>query len=325
MSKCRVPVRKSAAGQRKQLLQRKFGMNTGYVPSGADIGSSLWIESLPDGLAGITMKAKSAIYCGASPFQKIEVFDTYAFGRVLMLGGSLVFTQRDEHIYNEMITHPALIAHPAPKRICVIGGGDGGCAREIAKHPEVERIVVVEIDEMVTKVVEQFFPQLSAGLNEPRVEIQYDDGMLWLEKHEDLFDIIIVDSYDPGGPVQSLETGNFYELLRSRMAPGGMAVLQMDSPPLRVEHIRRSTLVLSAMFSASHAYCCTIPSFPNGLSSFLLCPTDPTSGSTPLKRLSAIEALCRYFGREVHRGSFLLPREIRGIFGDSAEGVPSWV
>ncbi len=300
-------------------------MNAGYVPPGADVGSSLWIESLPDGLAGITMKAKSAVHCGASPFQKIEVFDTYAYGRVLMLAGSLVFTQRDEHIYNEMITHPALVTHPAPKRVCVIGGGDGGCAREIAKHPEVEQIVIVEIDEMVTKVVEEHFPQLSVGFRDPRVEIQYDDGMLWLEKHENLFDIIIVDSYDPGGPVQSLETGNFYELLRNRMASGGIAVLQMDSPPLRVEHIRRSTLVLSALFSASHAYCCTIPSFPNGLSSFLLCTTESTPTTVSEERLSAVEAQCRYFGREVQRGSFLLPGEIRDIFGESAEGVPAWV
>ena len=135
-------------------------MSVGFHP---ESGSSLWIQTLVNGLSGLTIRAKHALFCDSSPFQKIEVFDTYSFGTVLCLGGSVVITELDSDSYHEMIVHPAMIMHKKPERICIIGGGDGGCLKEVIKHDDVKTIVVVEIDSMVKETIDRFFPALAKG------------------------------------------------------------------------------------------------------------------------------------------------------------------
>ena len=152
-----------------------------------------------------TIKVKNALYCGSSPFQKIEVFDTYRFGRILCLGGTIVLTENDD-TYHEMMVHPAFMMSPSPKKICCIGGGDGGCLKEILKYNNVEKVTIVEIDQLVHQTTCDYFPALGAGFNNPNTSLIIDDGYHYLSDTDELFDIILVDSYDPGGPVQSLET-----------------------------------------------------------------------------------------------------------------------
>jgi spermidine synthase len=277
--------------------------------------SSLWISNLVDGLAGLTIKAKHALYCNASPFQKIEVFDTYSYGNVLMLGGVIVLTERDEHIYNEMIAHPALLAHPRPAAVCVVGGGDGGALREVLRHDCVIEAVAVDIDAMVTETVKQFFPSLGPAFDDPRSSTAYADGCAWLEESDRTFDVIMVDSYDPGGPVQSLETGNFFELVRAHLRDEGIAVVQTGSPELRADDIRRTMRDLGNIFAWTAPYVCTIPSFPLGLCSFVLCGT--TGEGVPSldpERLAAVGGSCRYFSGEALDGAVRLPASVRAIF-----------
>ena len=154
--------------------------------------SSLWIQNLVNGLSGLTIKAKGAVFCGASPFQKVEVFDTYTFGHVLCLGGNIVLTER-EQTYHEMMVHPAMLMHTSPRRICCIGGGDGTCLKEILKHPAVEKIVLVEIDQLVQETIKNYFPLYAAGFSDPRVELVIDDGYHFLKNNKSMFDIILVD------------------------------------------------------------------------------------------------------------------------------------
>jgi spermidine synthase len=277
--------------------------------------SFLWIQTLVNGVAGTLIRVKQCLYNGASPFQKIEVFDTYAFGRVLCLAGTIVFTERDEHIYHEMITHPGLVGHPSPRRICIIGGGDGGTLREVLKHPVVEMVSVVDIDVTVKQVTEQFFPEMAAGFGDRRTTITIDDGAEFLKKSEGTYDVIIVDSFDPGGPVQSLETEHFFELVAGSLDVNGIAVIQTDSPTTRPSVVRGTRSIVSAYFAQCRPYICTIPSFPESVCSFLLCHRDG-EGRGPDLDLGAVKALtrsCRYYNPDVHQGAFLLPEHIRQI------------
>jgi spermidine synthase len=277
--------------------------------------SFFWIQTLVNGVAGTLIRVKQCLYSGASPFQKIEVFDTYAFGRVLCLAGTIVFTERDEHIYHEMITHPGLVAHPSPRRICIIGGGDGGTLREVLKYPAIEIVSVVDIDHKVKQVTEQFFPEMATGFSDRRTSITIDDGAEYLKKNDAVYDVIIVDSYDPGGPVQSLETELFYELIARRLDEHGIALIQTDSPTARASFARATQSIVSAHFAQCRPYICIIPSFPESVCSFLLCHRDRPKENPALNQdaVKALAGSCRYYNSDVHRGAFLLPEHIRQV------------
>jgi spermidine synthase len=281
-----------------------------------DAGSnaSLWIENLVNGLAGITIRAKHALYYGSSPFQKIEIFHSYAFGKVLVLADNIVLTERDEYIYHEAIVHPALNLHAGPRRVCIIGGGDGGVLREVLKYKDVESALVVEIDKQVKEAVTKHYPQLAKGFSDPRTKTVFAEGCSFLKKTKEMFDVIIVDSYDPGGPVQSLETADFYKLVHQRLDKGGIAVFQTDSPTIRGEFLRSTVATISSLFSSYRPYTCTIPSFPEGICSFVLSAKDGLSlDGFNQKRYAAVSSRCLYYNPDIHRGAFLLPEYIRKI------------
>jgi spermidine synthase len=278
--------------------------------------SSIWIQNLVDGVAGIAIRAKHADFCGASPFQKIEVFDTYAFGRVLLLGGTIVLTEKDEHVYNEMITHPAMLMHPGPQSVCVIGGGDGGCLREALKHSPVASVHVVDIDAMVKETVLQYFPGLAAGFADPRTKVTVNDGFTFLDKSEETFDVIIVDSYDPGGPVASLETARFHRLVHAHLRDGGVAVFQTDSPTIRGDYVRELLNDIGPLFGECGYYLCTIPTFPESVCGFLLGAREKgTLGRFDEARWAGIGPTCKYYNRDVHCGAFKIPEHVRRIVG----------
>ncbi len=276
--------------------------------------SSLWLQCLIDGVAGLTVKARHAVYCEASPFQKIEVFDTYGYGRVLVLGGTIVLTESDEHVYHEMITHPAMLMHPAPARVCVVGGGDGGCVREVLKHKCVGEVTVFEIDALVKETVEKHFPALSAGFADPRTNVVIGDGAELLESSGESWDVIFVDSYDPGGPVQTLETASFFRSVADHLREGGIAVFQTDSPTVRPEVLRGTHAHVSAVFAATRPYLCTLPSFPGGTCSFLAATDAPeVLQRFDRDRYRASADRCRYYNDQVHEGAALLPRNVTDI------------
>jgi spermidine synthase len=273
--------------------------------------SSVWIENLVNGLAGISIKAKHAVFCESSPFQKVEVFDTYAYGRILILAGTIVLTEKDEFIYNEMITHPAMIMHPNPTKVCIIGGGDGGALREVLKHPTVKAVTVVEIDELVIRTVKAHFPAMASGLTDPRARVVIDDGYGFLDKGDDSFDVIIVDSFDPGGPVQSLSTENFYHLVHDHLDPDGIAVFQTDSPTVRKETLKQTIRSVSALFPHYKPYVASIPSFPEGICSFVAASrTEKGLAKFDSKRYPGVAKQCYCYNKAVHTGAFLLPEHI---------------
>jgi spermidine synthase len=276
--------------------------------------AALWLENCVNGLAGITIRAKHALYYGSSSFQKIEIFHTYAFGKVLVLADNIVLTEKDEFIYHESIIHPAMMMHKNPRRICIIGGGDGGCVRELVKYSGVASIQVVEIDKMVKDAVAAQYPALAAGFNDSRVTVTFADGCPFLQKTKDTYDIIFVDSYDPGGPVQSLETAGFFTLVHGRINKGGIAVFQTDSPTIRSNFIRNTVANVSSLFAAYRPYLCTVPSFPESICSFVVAAKEAAVlDNFNKKRYTSISGRCNYYNPDIHSGMFLLPEYIRRI------------
>ncbi len=278
--------------------------------------SYLWIQNLVNGLSGITIKVKQALFSGSSPFQKVEVFDTYSFGRVLCLGGNIVMAELEE-TYHEMMVHPAMIMHKEPRHICCIGGGDGSCLKEILKHTDVEKVVIVEIDKLVQETIGNYFPTFAAGFKDPRTELIFDDGYNYLKSTKNVFDIIIIDSYDPGGPVQSLETADFHRIVLEHLKKDGIAVFQTDSPLIRSNVIRKTILGLSPLFKHIKPYICSVRSFPEGICSFLACTNDEEAPERfDQKRYDRISSLCNYYNNEIHRGAFLLPQYLKTIINE---------
>ena len=275
--------------------------------------SSLWIQNLVNGLSGLTIKVKQALYCGSSPFQKVEVFETYSYGNVLCLGGNVVMTE-NEDAYHEMMVHPALLMHKNPKTVCCIGGGDGGCLKELLKHPSIEKIVVIEIDQLVPETIKNYFPSFAEGFDDPRTEMVIDDGYNFLNSNEQIFDVILVDSFDPGGPVQSLETTDFHQIVSQRLSQDGIAVFQTDSPTIRSNYLRTTIQSVSPFFSGYNPYICHIRSFPDGICSFLACAhKKETLDQFDSERYNTLMSQCNYYNDAIHRGAFMLPQYINRI------------
>lgn len=291
-------------------------MSSAFTLKSSASDAAIWIQTLTNGLHGMTFKVKHAVFCESSPFQKVEVFDSYGFGRVLMLAGNLVLTEKDEFIYSEMMAHPALLMHPQPRRVCVIGGGDGAVTREVLRYPGVEQVVIVEIDSLVVKAVRTHFPTLGASFDDKRVSLAIEDGCRYLEKNAELFDVILVDSYAPGGPVESIVSEPFYELVASRLGPKGVAVFQTESPTLLADHARVAVRNISAAFAEYRPFVCSVPSYPGGICSFVAAARAKGAlDGFDEERCRAVTRQCRCYSKEAHEGAFKLPKYVRETMG----------
>ena len=285
-----------------------------YVNCPLENETSIWLQNLICGHSGLLIKVKQPVFCGSSPFQKVEVFDTYRFGLTMCLGGTVVLTERDNEPYHEMMVHPAMMAHPDPKTICIIGGGDGGSLKEVLKYPSVKKVVVVDIDALVKETVETYIPCFAAGFGDKRTEVVINDGYEYIKNTEEKFDVVFVDSYDPGGPVRSLETADFFDRVAAVAGESGIVVLQTDSPVLYPDMIRQTIAHASAVFGQYRPYICALRSFPEGICSFLMAG----NGKGGLKgfnnkRYKEIADSCVYYNEEIHTGAFLLPQVIRNV------------
>jgi spermidine synthase len=155
--------------------------------------------------AAISLKLKNKVHEEKSPYQRIEIYETETFGTLMTLDGLVMVTDRDNFIYHEMLSHPALFTHPDPKRVLIIGGGDCGTLHEVLKHKLVEVAEQVELDERVTRVSEKFFPELCESNRDPRVRLHFADGIKWVaDAQPGTYDVIIIDSTDPVGPAAGL-------------------------------------------------------------------------------------------------------------------------
>lgn len=195
-------------------------------------------EPVPEHGTAFSLKIKAKLHEEQTPYQKIEIYDTETFGRLMVIDGCTMVSTRDNFIYHEMMAHPALFSHPAPRRVLIIGGGDCGTLREVLKHPVVEQATLVDIDERVTRLSEQYFPELCESNDDPRAQLAFADGIQWVkDAAPGSLDVIIVDSTDPVGPAEGLFSGAFLEDCHRALASGGLIVQQSESPLLHTDKI----------------------------------------------------------------------------------------
>jgi len=261
--------------------------------------------------AGITLELGKTLFDEKSPFQHVEVVETIEYGRMLLLDGCVMVTDRDEFVYHEMITHPALLAHPRPERVLIIGGGDGGSVREALKHPEARSIELVEIDGMVIDASRRFFPALTVGLDDPRVTVRVADGFAHLDNHPGAYDVILVDSMDPVGEAAKLFTTPFFRKVKAALRPGGIAVFQSESPFYHADILRDLVLAMRQTFAHAAPYVAHIPTYPSGLWSFTFASDaiDPLT-ATPRAGGPWLAGL-KYFHPALFRAAFVLPNYFR--------------
>eukprot|EP00545_Synedropsis_sp_CCMP1620_P001525 CAMPEP_0119008010 /NCGR_PEP_ID=MMETSP1176-20130426/3401_1 /TAXON_ID=265551 /ORGANISM="Synedropsis recta cf, Strain CCMP1620" /LENGTH=302 /DNA_ID=CAMNT_0006960261 /DNA_START=153 /DNA_END=1061 /DNA_ORIENTATION=- len=266
----------------------------------------------------MSLKVKKVLDHHRSLYQDVLVFESENHGNVLVLDGVIQVTERDEFSYQEMIAHIPLFAHPNPKKVLVIGGGDGGVLREIARHPGVEEIVICEIDKGVIDVSKKYLPSLSKGYDDPRVTVRIMDGAVFMEENQDAFDVIITDSSDPIGPASVLFETPFYNAMHKSLRDGGIVCTQGECMWLHVHLIRPLVQNISKTFTdVGYAYT-TIPTYPSGQIGFIIATKGRGACNVPARKPSdELQKELRYYSPELHNASFVLPAFARrAIFED---------
>lgn len=280
---------------------------------------NVWFCELHRKQAGLNIKVKRFLYTGVSPFQEINIIDTYEFGRMLVLYGSIMTTERDEFVYHEMITHVPLGAHPSPRQVLIIGGGDGGTLREVVKHPDVERATLVEIDEMVVSKCREYLPTIASAFDHPRARVLFEDGEKFLSTTRETFDVILVDASDPVGPAEVLFQKEFHETVFARLSDDGILVTQSESPFFHEKTVRALYRNLRGIFPIVRMYHAYVPTYPSGIWSFAFCSKrhdpferfDPDAAKWPGIRT-------KYYNAAIHRAAFALPN----FMNELVEGPP---
>jgi len=263
------------------------------------------------------IRVRETLHEERSQYQKLTVYDTAFFGRVLTLDDVVMLTERDEFVYHEMLVHVPLCSMPEPRRVLIIGGGDCGALREVLKHPSVDIVVQCDIDERVTWVSEKFFPWVSEARADPRAELVFADGIDYVTRHRASFDLVVVDSTDPVGPATGLFAGDFYAAVLRSLRPGGVMTAQTESPHWDADLVASIYREIRSSFRHTDAYACWLPTYPSGCWTLAYASAD--RGHDDFfddRRAFEIATRCRYYNHALQRGAFALPNFVRdAVYG----------
>lgn len=259
----------------------------------------------------ISCRVSKTLHEEQTPFQHLAVVDTCQFGRMLLLDNVIQTTVKDEFVYHEMITHVALNTHTAPKKVLVIGGGDGGAVREIVKHQSLEKVVHCEIDGAVIEASRKYLPEISCALDHPKVQIVVDDGIKHVREHKNTYDVIMVDSTDPVGPAEGLFSANFYQDISDALTEDGIFVAQTESPFFNRDLIPRLFKDISGIFPVTRLFLANVPTYPGGLWTFTMGSKKYDPLAVDPARIPRMET--RYYSPEVHRACFVLPPFVKEL------------
>ncbi|XP_047972498.1 spermine synthase-like [Salvia hispanica] len=268
-----------------------------------------------------SLKVEKILFKDKSKYQEVLVFQSSAYGKVLVLDGIVQLTEKDECVYQEMITHLPLCSIESPQNVLVVGGGDGGVLREIARHSSVKLIDICEIDQMVIDVSKKFFPELAIGFEDPRVHLHVGDAIEFLKQTpEGKYDAIIVDSSDPVGPAQELVERPFFETIARALRSGGVLCNMAESMWLHTHLIQDMLTICRDIFKGSVRYAwANVPTYPSGVIGFLLCATEgpPVDFVHPINPIEKLDGALDYrreikfYNSEIHRAAFALPSFVR--------------
>ena len=262
------------------------------------------------------MKVVEQIASRKSDVQQIDILDTQAYGRVLVLDGGLMITEKDEFIYHEMITHVPMAVHPRVKNVLVIGGGDGGTVRELVKYRSIESIDLVEVDKHVVLLAKKYLPFTSSKLRDRRVKVWFEEGLRYVRGKKAEYDLIIVDSSDPYGPAEGFFTREFYGTCYKALRDDGILINQHESPfySAHQKSVRDAHRHIAVEFPLATVYQCHIPSYPSGhwLFGFASKKYHPI-GDLDEERWNRLRIRTRYYNTALHRGAFALPNYVLDI------------
>ncbi len=274
-----------------------------------------WFSENQTGNFGIKIRIKSILYHKNSDFQEISVYDTYEFGKMLVLDNAVMFTDSNEFIYHEMLSFVPLFAHKKPENILIIGGGDGGIIRECLKNNFVKHIDLVEIDNEVIKVSKKFFSQIASQIDNKKVSVKLEDGIKYLKTVNNTYDIIIVDSTDPVGPAEGLFTEDFYKSAYNALKEDGIFAAQTESPFFNKKLIKDVNRIINNIYKISMMYYAMIPVYPSGLWSFTVGSKkyQPNKINETYKNIDLSLLDLQYYSPEIHISSFILPKFIKEL------------
>ena len=267
---------------------------------------------------GLTVGLKKLLFSKQSAYQLVEVYETDTWGNLMTIDGMVMLSEKDEFVYHEMLSHVAMFTHPEPKRVLIIGGGDGGTAREVLKHASVEWVDMVEIDETVVEASKLHFPGVG-DFDNPKLNVLFEDGIAFVKNVKEPYDVIIIDGSDPVGPAEGLFEKDFFQYCFNALSENGVLTAQTESPWVESYYpsMRKVFYALDDLFSVSKMYISYIPLYPAGMWS-MACASKKISplNDEVISRASGDEKILEsldYYNSDVHRASFALPNFVKKI------------
>ncbi len=274
----------------------------------------LWYTEKHTPNSGLTIKVKQTIYKEKTEYQNLDIIDTEDFGKMMLLDGLVMLSEKDEFVYHEMLAHPSLYTHPDPKKVLIIGGGDGGTLREVVRHPSVEHAVLVEIDGEVIAASKQYFPQVALGFNSNKAKVIVGDGIKYVSQTDDSYDLILIDSTDPVGPAEGLFSPDFYRNCHRILTDDGILTTQSETPFIdSFSRILPQVVAnFKTLFPVTSLYLAAIPTYPSGLWSF----TMGSKKNCPIKdfqqaRFAEDSLKLNYYNDSLHKAAFSLPNFVQ--------------
>jgi spermidine synthase len=269
---------------------------------------------------GLTVGINKLLFSEQTEYQLVEVYETDTWGNLMTIDGMVMLSEKDEFVYHEMLSHVGMFSHPEPERVLIIGGGDGGTAREVMRHETVQEVDMVEIDEVVVRASKKYLPRVGDWEN-PKLKVLFEDGIKYVQQIENPYDVIIIDGSDPVGPAEGLFEKDFIQACYDGLRPNGILAAQTESPWVEAYHssIKKVFTSLDAVYESSRMYLAHIPLYPAGMWSFAFASksgVDPIDAKT-LSRVSngmdSFGADLNYYNTEIHKGSFALPNFVKLI------------
>lgn len=280
----------------------------------------LWFSEQHTPNVKFSIKVDKQLFSEVSEFQRVDIFDSAEFGRFLALDGRIMLTEKDEFIYHEMMSHVPMSVNFSAKNILLVGGGDGGTARELLKYDCVEKIDLVEVDEVIVNACKKFLPQTAACLDNPRVNVFIDDALKFIRRVENFYDLILVDATDPFGAGEGFFTKEFYGNCFHAMTESGIMINQHENPYYSRDamSMQRAHKKLLTTFPIVSAYQIHIPTYPSGhwLFGFASKKFHPIS-DVNFDKWKNFDIQTKYYNPKLHFGAFALPTYVEKLLQDS--------
>ncbi|MCL2009634.1 MAG: polyamine aminopropyltransferase [Synergistaceae bacterium] len=270
--------------------------------------NNIWLTEEQTENMRLSLRVEQTVYRKKTQYQELLIVDTPEYGRTLVLDGALQLTERDEFCYSEMMAHVPVCAHPAPKRVLIVGGGDGAILREVLRHREVEKCTLIDIDREVIEASKKYLPAAAAEFENPRADVRCMDALEYIRTTGDRFDVAIVDSTDPVDFAAALFQSPFYSDLKKILNPGGMVSELTESPFADTALMRQAIGQMREVFPIVRMYWGVVPTYPTGMWTYGVASLEPDP-SVPLREVTGT----RYYTGEIHKAAFVLPPFLREL------------